>query len=50
MLVHRRVIASIASRSVRGQASMLCADDLLPAVEVDLRSRQLSSNENAAHL
>jgi hypothetical protein len=47
MLVHRRVIASIASRSVRGQASMLCADDLLPAVEVDLRPDRLLPRRRA---
>ena len=41
MLVYRRVIASIASRFLRGQASMLCADDPLPAVEVGLRSDRL---------
>jgi hypothetical protein len=47
MLVYRRVIASIASRSVRGQASMLCADDLLPAVEVGLRPDRLLPRRRA---
>ena len=47
MLVYRRVTASIASRSVRGQASMLCADDLLPAVEVGLRFEWLPPRRRA---